>query len=128
MRDVSLIDSDTLAAARTALEQLHSTSATHSRAAESIASSGDTTLSWSTIGTIQCRVETDMGDMEQMRVQGAVPADRPVYEYTVFVAHDADVRTGDRLTIASGVVLSVEQASRGQSQGFVGVLYCTEVS
>lgn len=125
---MTLIDTDTLAAARAALEQLHTTSATHGRLVETTSAAGEAVKSWTSQGTIQCRVETDMGDMEQMRVQGGAPGDRPVYEYTVFVAHDADVRTGDRLTIASGVTLSVEQASRGQSQGFVGVLYCTEVT
>ncbi len=38
------------------------------------------------------------------------------------------LRTGDRLTLASGIILSVAQASRGQSESFVSVAYCTEVA
>lgn len=123
---MTLIDDTTLAAARDALEQLHVTSAVHTRPAESVAADGSVSLSWSTIATINCRVETDMGTMEQSSTRGAEPADRVVHEYVVYTAHDADVRTGDRLTLASGIVLSVAQASRAQSQAFVQALYCTE--
>lgn len=128
LHDVSLIDDTTLEAARTALEQLHGTEATHGRLAETIATSGSVSQAWTSLGTIMCRVETDMGDQQQARVMGAVPADRPAYDYVVFVAHDADVRSGDRLTLASGIVLAVMQDSRGQSQGFVSVLHCSEVT
>jgi hypothetical protein len=69
-----------------------------------------------------------MGDTQQGRVMGSMPADRPVYDYTVFAAHDADIRTGDRLTLASGIVLAVMQDSRGQTDAFVSVAHCTEVT
>lgn len=125
---MSLIDDTTLAAARATLEQLHVTSATHGRLVETTAADGATTRAWTTQGTISCRVETPMGDTRQGAIMGAQPADRPRYEYTVYAAHDADVRTGDRLTLASGIVLSVMQDSRGQSQAFVNTLHCTEVT
>ncbi len=125
---MTLIDTDTLAAARATLEQLHTTTATHGRLTEAVASSGSVSQAWTSQGTISCRVETDIGDQRQARITGAEPADRPVYEYVVFAAHDADIRTGDRLTLASGIVLSVMQDSRGQSQGFVSVSHCTEVT
>lgn len=126
--DVPVIDDTTLAAARATLAQLHTTSATHGRLAETVNSSGEAVKSWTSLGTISCRVETDMGDMDQARVMGTSPSDRIVYDYVVFVAHNADVRTGDRLTLASGVALRVEQASREQSQAFVRALQCTEVA
>lgn len=125
---MTILDASTLEAARTTLEQLHGTSATHGRLAETTSASGSTSQSWTSLGTIMCRVETDMGDQQQARVMGSPPVDRPVYEYTVFAAHDAGIRTGDRLTLASGIVMSVMQDSRGQSQGFVSVVYCTEVT
>lgn len=125
---MTLFDNNTVEAARTALEQLHVTSAAHERLVETVSASGDVVQSWTSQGTIQCRVETEMGDTQQARVRGGVPAERTVYEYVVFVAHDADVRTGDRLTLAAGIVLSVLQDSRGQSQAFVQALYCTEVA
>lgn len=116
-------------AARATLEQLHSTTATHRRLVETVSASGESVKSWPTItGTISCRVETDMGDTRQGRIAGVAPGDRPQYDYTVFAAHDADIRTGDLLTLASGIVLSVMQDSRGQSQAFVSVLYCSEVT
>lgn len=125
---MTLFDDSTVAAARTALEQLHVTSATHERLVETVSASGSVSESWTSQGTISCRVETEMGDTQQARVRGGTPADRVVYEYVVFVAHDADVRTGDRLTIAAGITLSVLQDSRGQSQPFVKALYCTEAA
>lgn len=123
-----LLSDATLLAARATLERLHSTTAAHSRLAETVSSSGDTVRAWTSQGDIACRVETDMGDDETDITRGSVPADRPVYEYTVFAAHDSDVRIGDRLTLASGIVLSVIQASRGQSQAFVSAYRCTEVA
>lgn len=125
---MTLLDATTLEAARTTLEQLHSTTATHTRLAETTSSSGSVSKAWTNVGSVQCRVETDMGDTQQARVMGGAPADRPVYDYMVFAAHDADIRTGDRLTLASGIILSVQQDSRGQSQGFVSALMCTEVT
>ena len=125
---MSLIDADTLAFARETMEQLHGTEATHGRMVTTISASGSESKSYTPLGTVMCRVETDMGDQQQASVMGASPSDRPVYEYVVFAAHDADIRTGDRLTLSSGIVLSVIQDSRGQSQGFVSVSYCTEVS
>ena len=125
---MTLLDANTVAAARAALEELHSDTATHGRLVETVSASGDVSQSYSSLGTIACRVETAMGDTRQSRVMGFAPADRPAYEYTVFVAHDEDVRRGDRLTLTSGIVLTVQQDSRGQSQPFVQALYCSEVS
>ncbi len=125
---MTIIDADTLASARATLEQLHTTSATHGRLVQTTGASGDTVQSWTSLGTISCRVETDMGDQQQGRVAGIDPTDRIAYEFVVFAAHDADIRTGDRLTLASGIILSVAQASRGQSESFVSVAYCTEVA
>jgi len=123
-----LLTDATVDRARATLERLHSTTATLSRLTETTSASGSVSNAWTTVGDIACRVETDMGDTSSNRVRGVQPADRPVYEYTVFTAHDADVRLGDRLTLASGIVLTVMQASRGQSQGFVAAFDCSEVS
>lgn len=128
LRHVSLIDDSTLAAARTTLEQLHATSVAHGRLVTTIAASGSESQDWTSLGTIACRVETAMGNTRQAAVMGEQPADQPRYEYIVYAAHDADVRTGDHLTLASGIVLSVMQDSRGQSQPFLSALYCTEVA
>lgn len=122
----ALVSASTLAQARATLERLHTTTATHARLTETVSNTGGVSKSWSSLGSIQCRVETDMGTMQQARTAGDAPADRIVYEYVVHAAHDADLRTGDRLTLASGITLSVAQASRGQSQGFITVAYCTE--
>lgn len=123
-----LLSDATLLAARATLERLHSTSADHSRLVETVSASGDTVRAWTPMGSIDCRVETDMGDTESRIVAGVEPGDRPVYEYTVFAAHNADIRLGDRLTLASGITLGVVQASRGQSQGFASAYQCAEVS
>lgn len=123
---MTLFDTNTVEAARTTLEQLLVTTAAHDRLVETVSASGSVSQSWTSQGNIVCRVETEMGDTQQARVQGGAPADRVVYEYVVFVAHDADVRTGDRLTPAAGIVLSVLQDSRAQSQPFLKALYCTE--
>lgn len=125
---MTLVSDSTLASARAALVQLHGTSATHSRLVETVSATGGTSHSWTSQGTIMCRVETAMGDTQQGRTAGNPPADRVVHEYVVFAAHDADIRNGDRLTLPSGIVLSVLQDSRGQSQPFVQALYCTEVT
>lgn len=124
----SLVSPVTLESARAALERLHVTTASLSRLAETIASDGSVTQSWSSLGSIQCRVETDMGRQQQARANGHPPADTLVSEYVVYAAHDEDIRTGDRLTLASGVTLSVARASRGQSQGFVSAYHCTEAA
>jgi hypothetical protein len=117
-----------LTSARTALERLHVTSATHGRLTETVSASGGTSRAWTSQGSISCRVESGMGDTRQGRAAGSAPGDRVVHEYAVFVAHDADIRHGDRLTLAAGIVLSVEQSSRAQSQPLVQALYCTEVT
>lgn len=124
----ALVTDDVLAAARATLQRLHTTTATHDRRTDTTSASGDTATTWQAQGSIACRVETDMGDTQQARMGAGddSPSGRVVYEYVVYVAHDADVRTGDRLTLASGVTLSVVQSSRGQSQAFVQALYCTE--
>lgn len=123
-----LVSAATLASARAALERLHVTPATHSRLAETIGSDGSVIQSWTPLGSVQCRIETDMGRQQQARVGGQPPADTLVSEYVVYAAHDADIRTGDRLTLSSGVTLSVARASRGQSQGFVSAFHCTEAT
>ena len=125
---MSLIDADTLASARATLEELHVTSATHTRLVQTVSASRESVPSYTPVRTVMCRVETDMGDTQQARVMGGAPADRPVYDYMVFAAHDADIRTGDRLTLPGGLVLNVQQDARGQSQAFVTALFCTEVA
>lgn len=122
-----IVSASTLKRARAALARLHATDAVHSKLTVTVSSTGAESHSWASAGTVKCRVETDMGTTKQGSVNGEAPADRTLYEYAVHVAHDADIATGDRLTLASGIVLSVEQDSRGQSQGFIGVLHCTEV-
>ena len=122
-----LLTDATLASARATLERMHTTTAQLSRLTETTAADGTTTQSWTLVDDIACRVETDMGDRMTRTVAGAQPIDRPVYDYPVFAAHDADVRRGDRLTLAGGIVLSVQQASRGQSQPLVSAYGCTEV-
>lgn len=122
-----LIDEHSLSAARATLAMLHSTIAQHSRLVETTAASGDTPKSWTPLCDVRCRIETSMGDRSTDRVTGPAPADRPVYDFTVFTAHDADVRLGDRLT-ANGVTMTVMQASLGQSQAFVSAFECSAVS
>lgn len=122
-----LVSDATLDRARAALEQLHTTTAQHYALTESVSASGSASKSWTLAGSVACRVETDMGDTQPRRVEGVQPADRIVYEYTVFTAHDAAIDTGDRLVLPSGITLLVEQASRGQSQPFVAAFGCSEV-
>lgn len=122
-----LFTDSTVASARAALERLHSTTAALTRLAETTSGTGGTSQSWTSVGNIACRVETDMGGMSSSTVRGAGVTDRPIYDATIFTAHDADVRLGDRLTLPSGIVFSVVQASRGQSQPFIAAFDCAEV-
>lgn len=124
-----LVSDATLDRAREALERLHVTSAQVQRMSETIGADGSVIPAWSNQGSpIACRVETDMGTTSGRTIGGAGVTDRPVYDFTVFAAHDADIRTGDRLVLSSGLTLSVMQASRGQSQPFVSAYGCTEAS
>lgn len=123
-----LVTDTTLAAARSILERLHVTDATHCTLTESVSATGAVSQSWALVGTVKCRVETDMGRNRQMSVNGVEPAQRPVYDYTVYAAHDVTIKTGDRLTLASGITLSVQQDSRNQSQNMVAAFGCTEVT
>lgn len=122
-----LISDTSLATARATLALLHSTTAAHSRLVATTSASGASDRSWTPIGDVQCRIETNMGDRSTDVVQGPPPVDRPVYEFTVFAAHDADIRLGDRLT-ANGITMTVMQASRAQSQAFVSAFDCSEVA
>lgn len=122
-----LISESSLSSARATLAMLHSTIATHERLVETTTPSGDTERTWTPQPDLACRVETSMGDRSTDRVSGPEPADRPVYDFTVFAAHDADVRLGDRIT-ANGVAMTVALASHGQSQPFVSVFECSAVS
>ena len=124
---MGLLTDTTIASARTQLERLHTITAQVDRLLETVASDGSVSQSWSSVGSINCRVESSMNG-SQLTASGNEPASHHVYEYTVFTAHNADVRTGDRLTLSSGAVLSVEQSSRNQTDAFVSVYGCSEVA
>jgi len=121
-----LFDQHQIATARAQLEQLHTTTVKHYRRTTSTTDTGSITTSWTLQGNINVRIETNMSQQATLVTTGESSTERIVYEYTVFSAHDTDIRTGDKLELASGIELIVEQASRAQSQALVGVWHCNE--